>query len=210
MIFNVQNFGAKGDGITDDTAAIQSAIDAAAAAGGGQVYMPTGTYIVSGRGTFRWLPDAQEQCLPVRRRHGRDHGQAGRWLRHQDHRHHPLGLRRGNPRLRRQQPHHRRQPRQHHRQGRRLVQRLHSRRRRLRLQRHPRQRRDQGLLRVRFRPPRANRQHGHQEQRVPRQRPGRFCRRLPQRQHLRKQRRLRQRPPRFQRRHQHPRFHHDQ
>jgi len=48
MIFNVQNFGAKGDGITDDTAAIQSAIDAAAAAGGGQVYIPTGTYIVSG------------------------------------------------------------------------------------------------------------------------------------------------------------------
>ncbi|PMZ91409.1 MULTISPECIES: M10 family metallopeptidase C-terminal domain-containing protein [unclassified Pseudomonas] len=48
MIFNVQNFGAKGDGVTDDTAAIQNAIDAAAAAGGGQVYMPTGTYIVSG------------------------------------------------------------------------------------------------------------------------------------------------------------------
>ncbi|ANI60505.1 M10 family metallopeptidase C-terminal domain-containing protein [Pseudomonas sp. GR 6-02] len=48
MIFNVQNFGAKGDGITDDTAAIQRAIDAAAAAGGGQVYVPTGTYIVSG------------------------------------------------------------------------------------------------------------------------------------------------------------------
>ena len=48
MIFNVQNFGAKGDGITDDTAAIQNAIDAAAGAGGGQVYMPTGTYIVSG------------------------------------------------------------------------------------------------------------------------------------------------------------------
>jgi parallel beta-helix repeat protein len=47
MIFNVQDFGAKGDGITDDTAAIQSAIDAASAAGGGQVYMPTGTYIVS-------------------------------------------------------------------------------------------------------------------------------------------------------------------
>lgn len=48
MIFNVQNFGAKGDGVTDDTAAIQKAIDAAAAAGGGQVYMPAGTYIVSG------------------------------------------------------------------------------------------------------------------------------------------------------------------
>ncbi|MDN4546184.1 glycosyl hydrolase family 28-related protein [Pseudomonas sp. C32] len=48
MIFNVRDFGAKGDGITDDTAAIQRAIDAAAAAGGGQVYAPTGTYIVSG------------------------------------------------------------------------------------------------------------------------------------------------------------------
>ncbi|QHA83101.1 mannuronan epimerase [Pseudomonas mediterranea] len=48
MIFNVQNFGAKGDGITDDTAAIQAAIDAAAAAGGGEVYVPAGTYIVSG------------------------------------------------------------------------------------------------------------------------------------------------------------------
>ena len=48
MIFNVLNFGAKGDGVTDDTAAIQSAIDAAAAAGGGQVYVPPGTFIVSG------------------------------------------------------------------------------------------------------------------------------------------------------------------
>ncbi len=48
MIFNVQNFGAKGDGVTDDTAAIQKAIDAAAAAGGGQVYIPPGTFIVSG------------------------------------------------------------------------------------------------------------------------------------------------------------------
>lgn len=48
MIFNVQNFGAKGDGVSDDTAAIQQAIDAAAAAGGGQVYVPPGTYIVSG------------------------------------------------------------------------------------------------------------------------------------------------------------------
>ena len=49
---SVNAFGAKGDGKTDDTAAIQSAINAAAAAGGGSVvfnvarYFTTGTFIV--------------------------------------------------------------------------------------------------------------------------------------------------------------------
>jgi Pectate lyase superfamily protein len=48
----VSAFGAKGDGQTDDTAAIQSAISAAAAAGGGAVvfnvarYFTTGTFVV--------------------------------------------------------------------------------------------------------------------------------------------------------------------
>lgn len=41
---NVKNFGAVGDGSTDDTAAIQAAIDACAAAGGGTVLIPPGTY----------------------------------------------------------------------------------------------------------------------------------------------------------------------
>lgn len=42
------DFGAVGDGVTDDTAAIQAAIDAAYTAGGGVIYFPAGTYLVSG------------------------------------------------------------------------------------------------------------------------------------------------------------------
>lgn len=42
-----QQFGATGDGVTDDRVAIQTAIAAAAAAGGGVVYVPTGTFLVS-------------------------------------------------------------------------------------------------------------------------------------------------------------------
>ncbi len=42
------DFGAKADAKTDCTAAIQQAIDQAAAAGGGVVYLPPGHYLVSG------------------------------------------------------------------------------------------------------------------------------------------------------------------
>ncbi|PYI50550.1 glycosyl hydrolase family 28-related protein [Paenibacillus flagellatus] len=45
--FSVKWFGAKGDGTTDDMQAIQQAINAASAAGGGTVFFPSGTYIVS-------------------------------------------------------------------------------------------------------------------------------------------------------------------
>lgn len=45
-LFNVRSYGATGNGVTDDTTAIQAAIDAAAA-NGGTVYVPGGIYIIS-------------------------------------------------------------------------------------------------------------------------------------------------------------------
>lgn len=45
--YNVKDFGAKGDGTTDDQPAIQAAINAAAAGGGGVVTLPVGTYKIN-------------------------------------------------------------------------------------------------------------------------------------------------------------------
>ena len=42
--YSVRDYGAKGDGRTIDTPAINAAIEAAAGAGGGTVYLPAGTY----------------------------------------------------------------------------------------------------------------------------------------------------------------------
>ena len=44
-VFDVTAFGAKPDGTTPDRDAINKAIDAAAAAGGGTVYFPAGAYL---------------------------------------------------------------------------------------------------------------------------------------------------------------------
>src|SRR5512133_2932686 len=49
--FNIRNFGVIADGKTSDTKAIQRAIDSCAAAGGGTVLVPPGSYVT---GTL-WL-----------------------------------------------------------------------------------------------------------------------------------------------------------
>jgi len=54
----VSTYGADATGATDTTAAIQSAIDAAEAAGGGVVYLPAGTYKLSPQG-------ANTYCLRI-------------------------------------------------------------------------------------------------------------------------------------------------
>src|SRR5262245_20091829 len=43
--FNALNYGASGNGSTDNTAAFRRAIDACNAAGGGTVLIPSGTYV---------------------------------------------------------------------------------------------------------------------------------------------------------------------
>lgn len=69
-VVNVSGYGAKGDGVTDDTAAIQAAINAVMAAGGGTVYFPRGTYKASGL--------TANGVLTFRGEGGADH-RAGTW-----------------------------------------------------------------------------------------------------------------------------------
>src|SRR5213596_2066607 len=44
--YDVVSFGAVGNGVANDAGAIQLALDAAAVAGGGIVYLPCGTYLL--------------------------------------------------------------------------------------------------------------------------------------------------------------------
>ena len=46
-ILNVRDFMAVGDGVTDDSDSFQSALDTALMCGGGAVYVPEGTYLIS-------------------------------------------------------------------------------------------------------------------------------------------------------------------
>ena len=73
-VFDVRGFGARGDGATKDTAAIQAAIDAAAKAGG-EVLLPPGTYLsgsvylksgvdfhLAEGATLKGSPDKEDYC----------------------------------------------------------------------------------------------------------------------------------------------------
>ena len=59
--FNVKSYGAKGDGVTDDEAAIQLALTAASSSPWSTLYFPTGTYMISKGFSIpsqvRWLGD---------------------------------------------------------------------------------------------------------------------------------------------------------
>jgi parallel beta-helix repeat protein len=44
-VYNIKNFGAKGDGVSNDGIAISAAIEAAYTAGGGTVFIPAGVYV---------------------------------------------------------------------------------------------------------------------------------------------------------------------
>ena len=71
--YSVRDFGAKGDGKTDDTAAFQKALDAAGQAGGGVVYAPRGNYFFAGHLN---VPNAVTlkgvwESVPVPQRHSR-------------------------------------------------------------------------------------------------------------------------------------------
>ena len=49
LVYNAKTHGAKGDGITDDTAAINAVIALACAGNGGTIWFPTGTYLILGQ-----------------------------------------------------------------------------------------------------------------------------------------------------------------
>lgn len=71
-VTNVKAYGAIGDGITSDTAAVSSALNALNALGGGTLYMPKGVYNVGGMGVgnnVRVVGDGVGntiiRCMPV-------------------------------------------------------------------------------------------------------------------------------------------------
>jgi len=59
-VYNVLDYGAARDGVSDDSAAINAAVAAAKAAGGGTVLLPMGTYLISSQIA---VTDADDVCI---------------------------------------------------------------------------------------------------------------------------------------------------
>lgn len=86
-VFHVSDFGAVGDSRHDDTAAVQEALDQAAGAGGGVVFIPAGNYCIAGhlqipagvtlQGVWtipiEWIPN-QGTVLLAEENHGSEEG----------------------------------------------------------------------------------------------------------------------------------------
>jgi polygalacturonase len=69
-VYNVKRYRAAGDGATNDTSAVQSAINAARAAGSGTVYFPAsgGCYMVSGLtfySNITYTGEGQDVCIKM-------------------------------------------------------------------------------------------------------------------------------------------------
>jgi len=81
-IFNVLDYGALGNGTNDDTTGVQSAVDACARSGGGQVLLPSGRTFLTGAVTLRSGVDFRVDNGSVLKGspNWRDYGHAGALL----------------------------------------------------------------------------------------------------------------------------------
>lgn len=64
-VYNVREYGAEGDGVTNDAEAIDEAFAAAVSAGGGVVYFPLGTFLYRGTGSHQGLVNNPSGVLPI-------------------------------------------------------------------------------------------------------------------------------------------------
>lgn len=64
-IYNIMDYGAKGDGVTDDAAAIQAAIDQCSKSGGGTVLVPAGRTFMCSLSIWLHLWNCIWNLIPV-------------------------------------------------------------------------------------------------------------------------------------------------